>query len=101
MTLRQGRIIGTHGSDTAGGYGIADVDRPQPRQVLDLDAWAAYEAANTVARDAYYADQPQPCGTPAAYQRHARAGEQPCDPCADANRVASQERWRVNKESKK
>ena len=28
-----------------------------------------------------------PCGTVAAYQRHIRAGEKPCDPCAEASRV--------------
>lgn len=26
----------------------------------------------------------QPCGTPAAYQRHLRRGEEPCDPCLTA-----------------
>jgi len=29
----------------------------------------------------------QPCGTPAAYQRHVRRGEQPCDACREANRT--------------
>ena len=28
--------------------------------------------------------QLQPCGTSAAYQRHRRAGEQPCQPCQQA-----------------
>jgi hypothetical protein len=27
----------------------------------------------------------QPCGTRAAYRRHLRAGEVPCQPCKDAN----------------
>ena len=57
MTLRQGRIIGTHGPDTAGGYGIADVDRPQPRQMLDLDAIGEFNAANERSRRAYHASE--------------------------------------------
>ena len=31
----------------------------------------------------------QPCGTVAAYRRHLRAGERPCEPCAEANRAAN------------
>lgn len=31
----------------------------------------------------------QPCGTRAAYVRHKKAGETPCDPCTEANRAAS------------
>ena len=31
----------------------------------------------------------KPCGTDAAYARHLRHGEQACDPCLEANRVAS------------
>lgn len=31
----------------------------------------------------------QPCGTQAAYQRHIRARERPCGPCAEANRAYS------------
>ncbi|MCP2339213.1 hypothetical protein [Actinomadura rupiterrae] len=27
----------------------------------------------------------QPCGTRAAYKRHKRRGEQPCEPCRQAN----------------
>jgi hypothetical protein len=27
----------------------------------------------------------QPCGTPAAYARHIKRGEEPCDPCREAN----------------
>ena len=36
--------------------------------------------------------RPQPCGTPAAYQRHIRRGEKPCEPCREAWRayIASQ-----------
>lgn len=29
----------------------------------------------------------KPCGTPAAYQRHIRHGEKPCQPCHLANRA--------------
>lgn len=28
--------------------------------------------------------EPQPCGTPAAYHRHRRNGEEACRPCKDA-----------------
>lgn len=31
----------------------------------------------------------QPCGTEAAYQRHRRAGEPPCDPCREAQNRAN------------
>jgi hypothetical protein len=30
----------------------------------------------------------EPCGTLAAFRRHERAGEVPCEPCREANRVA-------------
>ena len=30
----------------------------------------------------------RPCGTTAAYQRHLRHGEEPCQPCRDANTAA-------------
>lgn len=33
----------------------------------------------------------QPCGTMAAYQRHKRDGEEPCQPCREAKRIASKE----------
>lgn len=33
----------------------------------------------------------QPCGTEAAYQRHRRRGEQPCEPCAEARRAKKRE----------
>lgn len=33
----------------------------------------------------------KPCGTRAAYQRHMRAGEEPCDPCRDAMRSANRQ----------
>ena len=33
--------------------------------------------------------QLQPCGTRAAYVRHKNAGQDPCDPCVEANRAAS------------
>ena len=34
-----------------------------------------------------------PCGTYAAYQRHKKLGETPCQPCKDAN-AAHQRQWR-------
>ena len=33
----------------------------------------------------------KPCGTRAAYQRHRRAGEEPCDPCREAMRAANRQ----------
>ena len=36
--------------------------------------------------------QLQPCGTRAAYIRHRRAGEKPCDPCREAANAAQQAR---------
>ncbi|VEI13227.1 hypothetical protein [Trueperella bialowiezensis] len=38
----------------------------------------------------------KPCGTPAAYQRHRRAGEEPCDACRAAQRENSR-RYRQRK----
>lgn len=35
----------------------------------------------------------QPCGTYAAWQRHYRRGEKPCDACTDANRRRTAERF--------
>lgn len=31
--------------------------------------------------------EPRPCGTSAAYVRHLRRGQQPCDACREANRL--------------
>ena len=36
----------------------------------------------------------QPCGTRAAYQRHIRSGEEPCEACREANRTRGREEWR-------
>ena len=33
----------------------------------------------------------EPCGTRAAYQRHRRAGEEPCGPCREAMRAANRQ----------
>lgn len=33
---------------------------------------------------------PKPCGTTAAYQRHRRKGERPCDACLEAMRLEYQ-----------
>lgn len=38
----------------------------------------------------------QPCGTPAAYGRHLRKRETPCDDCREARRVARAEARRAN-----
>ena len=54
MTLPQGRIIGTHRGQATGGYGIADVDRPQRRQPIDLDAIAEFNEGVERAADDYY-----------------------------------------------
>lgn len=37
----------------------------------------------------------QPCGTYAAYRRHLRRGEAPCEPCAEANRRDTNQRYRL------
>lgn len=34
-----------------------------------------------------------PCGTPAAYRRHYRKGQKPCQRCADAHNAATRERY--------
>ncbi|KAA0916440.1 hypothetical protein [Dietzia sp. ANT_WB102] len=39
----------------------------------------------------------QPCGTNAAYQRHMKAGEQPCEPCVLANREQSRASYKPKK----
>jgi hypothetical protein len=33
----------------------------------------------------------KPCGTPAAFMRHRRAGEEPCHPCREAMNQAARE----------
>jgi hypothetical protein len=38
----------------------------------------------------------QPCGTPAAWKRHRRNGEDPCDPCKAARRAYNR-RWMNNR----
>jgi len=37
----------------------------------------------------------QPCGTYAAYRRHLRRRETPCEPCAEANRRDTNQRYRL------
>jgi len=39
----------------------------------------------------------QPCGTVAAYRRHVRAGEPPCQPCRDAEAARQRELYRRRK----
>jgi hypothetical protein len=39
----------------------------------------------------------QPCGTPAAYQRHVDHGETPCHACVEAMRVVWAERKRASR----
>lgn len=36
----------------------------------------------------------KPCGTTAAYRRHLRHGERPCEHCRQAEARLHQERWR-------
>lgn len=36
--------------------------------------------------------KPSPCGTKAAYERHLRTGEEPCDACRRANTVAQRKK---------
>jgi hypothetical protein len=37
----------------------------------------------------------KPCGTPAAYRRHLRHGERPCESCRQAERRRQQDRYRA------
>lgn len=39
----------------------------------------------------------QPCGTVAAYKRHLRNGETPCEPCREANAAHHRELYRRRK----
>jgi hypothetical protein len=39
----------------------------------------------------------KPCGTPAAYRRHKRHGERPCESCAQAERRRNQDRMRARR----
>lgn len=39
----------------------------------------------------------QPCGTVAAFRRHKRAGEEPCDACKQAERERQAELYRRRK----
>lgn len=41
--------------------------------------------------------QTQPCGTVAAYKRHQRAGETPCQPCRDAWSTKQREMYGARK----
>lgn len=41
-----------------------------------------------------------PCGTPAAYMRHRRNGEDACEPCREANRLKSAESNRKRREDR-
>lgn len=43
--------------------------------------------------------QSKPCGTVAAYKRHQRAGETPCEPCRAAWAEAQREMYRKRKGS--
>lgn len=36
--------------------------------------------------------KPSPCGTKAAYERHLRSGEEPCEACTRANTVAQRKK---------
>lgn len=78
---------------------------PQERDAI-RDAWIAGVTPVTIAdrfeisvASVYYhtRDLPKrgravaPCGTRAAFQRHRYRGEEPCEPCVEANRVASAE----------
>jgi hypothetical protein len=50
------------------------------------------------ARERTYGPIPwQPCGTPAAFARHTRHGETPCQPCIDAERARVREAMRARR----
>jgi hypothetical protein len=43
-------------------------------------------------------DKVQPCGTKAAYNRHKKYGEEPCDACRQANRAHNQAQYATSPE---
>ena len=67
-----------------------------PRNALPVRLYA-YRGTGRDELTAFMDDEPetfppgrpvsQPCGTPAAYKRHLRHGETPCDDCRQAERV--------------
>lgn len=62
--------------------------------VLDLaeplPAWTTAPRRSTLPHTGRGPAATQPCGTPAAYRRHKRRGEQPCPECREVyNRAAS------------
>ena len=52
--------------------------QPEPEEPKSQPRWAGHEQS--------------PCGTPAAYRRHFRRGENPCAACKDADRLHRAER---------
>jgi hypothetical protein len=40
----------------------------------------------------------QPCGTWAAYKRHKRRGDEPCEPCGEAQRARGRARYHQNRD---
>ena len=68
----------------------ATVWRVAGRRLRPLEVARIVAAADVYRRSARYREDVKPCGTPAAYMRHLRRREPPCQQCLDAR--AQQER---------
>jgi hypothetical protein len=69
--------------------GMVDIDRP----VSDLLAWKDEQIAAQARATARRGARLLPCGTPAAYARHRKHGEEPCEACMIANRLRNRDRY--------
>jgi hypothetical protein len=64
---------------------------PDDQRWSELTAWWTNPPAGT--EPVEFRRQPvMPCGTAAAYRRHRKANEAPCQPCADAERARDRDR---------
>lgn len=68
----------------------AVVWRVAGRRLRPLEVARIVAAGDVYRRTARYREDVKPCGTPAAYMRHLRRREPPCQRCLDAR--AQQER---------
>jgi hypothetical protein len=68
-----------------------------PKRVSDAEYQRAWRAKHG-ARTGHPGRIPtQPCGTVAAYRRHRKAGEQPCDACREAWNAKQRDSYRQRK----
>ncbi|MET9779383.1 WhiB family transcriptional regulator [Streptomyces sp. NPDC006367] len=74
------------------GCPLAALCRTQARENREWGTWGGETSAERAAaghppagwQDRGHKKHLKPCGTPAAYRRHLRAGQQPCPPCKSA-----------------